>query len=203
MFVYFSETQAKRNDFRGPDVFVVLDTVKRERKSWVVWEENGRTPDLIVELLSPVTEKVDRGEKMDIYSRLLRVDEYVLWDPWTFVLEGYALDRQTSRYNRVALDERGYFRSNRLGLFLGPVRSAYQGIDIDWLRWVDASGVVLPHAGERADAETQRADAETQRAEAEKQRAETEKQRAEGLAARLAEYERRFGLVRPHGDDEP
>jgi Uma2 family endonuclease len=36
MFIYFSELQAKRNDFRGPDVFVVMDTVRRERKSWVV-----------------------------------------------------------------------------------------------------------------------------------------------------------------------
>jgi hypothetical protein len=26
MFVYYSELQAKSNDFRGPDVFVVLDT---------------------------------------------------------------------------------------------------------------------------------------------------------------------------------
>jgi len=34
MFVYFSETQAKRNDFRSSDVFVVMDTERRERKSW-------------------------------------------------------------------------------------------------------------------------------------------------------------------------
>jgi len=28
MSVYFSEPQSRKNDFRGPDVFVVLDTVK-------------------------------------------------------------------------------------------------------------------------------------------------------------------------------
>lgn len=42
MAIYFSELQAKKNDFRGPDVFVVLDTVRREHKSWVVWQEGGR-----------------------------------------------------------------------------------------------------------------------------------------------------------------
>src|SRR5262245_34654149 len=56
MAIYFSELQAKKNDFRGPDVFVVLDTVKRERKSWVVWQEGGRTPDVVIELLSASTE---------------------------------------------------------------------------------------------------------------------------------------------------
>ena len=40
MFLYFSKTQAKNNDFRGPDVFVVMNTSRRERKSWVVWEED-------------------------------------------------------------------------------------------------------------------------------------------------------------------
>src|SRR5262245_18015289 len=52
-FVYFSELQAKNNDFRGPDVYVVLDTVKKERKSWVVWEEGGQMPDVVIELTSP------------------------------------------------------------------------------------------------------------------------------------------------------
>src|SRR6185436_15242740 len=44
MFLYFSETQSRANDFRGPDVFVVLDTTQRERRAWVVWEENGKAP---------------------------------------------------------------------------------------------------------------------------------------------------------------
>src|SRR5687768_1123220 len=49
MFLYFSETQKKKNDFRGPDVFVVLHTTRRDRKSWVVWEEDGRTLDVVIE----------------------------------------------------------------------------------------------------------------------------------------------------------
>ena len=83
MFLYFSETQSRRNDFRGPDVFIVLGTTQRERRAWVVWEEDGRAPDVIIELLSESTEKVDRGEKMRIYARTLHVAEYFLFDPFS------------------------------------------------------------------------------------------------------------------------
>src|SRR4051794_36756462 len=36
MFVYFSQDQVRKKDFRGPDVFVVLEVPRRLRKSWVV-----------------------------------------------------------------------------------------------------------------------------------------------------------------------
>src|SRR5262249_49774065 len=72
MFVYFSETQTKKNDFRGPDVFVVLDTTDRDRLSWVMWGEGGKLPDVVIELLSDRTRAVDRGEKMRIYSKIWR-----------------------------------------------------------------------------------------------------------------------------------
>lgn len=38
MFLYFSEIQARTRHFRGPDFFLVMDTTRCERKSWVVWE---------------------------------------------------------------------------------------------------------------------------------------------------------------------
>src|SRR5262249_39160929 len=101
MFIYFSELQVKKNDFRGPDVFVVLDTIRRVRKSWVVWQENGRTPDVVIELISPSTETVDRGDKMRVYAKILRVANYYLFDPLTLSLEGYALDVNRSEYVRI------------------------------------------------------------------------------------------------------
>ncbi|MEO1633447.1 MAG: Uma2 family endonuclease, partial [Cyanobacteria bacterium J06631_9] len=53
--VYYSPLQLKSEDFRGPDFFVVLDTEKRPCKSWVVWEESGKYPNIIIELLSTST----------------------------------------------------------------------------------------------------------------------------------------------------
>ena len=91
MFVYFSETQVRNNDFRGPDVFVVLGRPQCDLKSWVAWEQDWRLPDVVIELLSPTTEKVDRGEKKRIYQDVMRVSRYYLFDPYTLVFEGYAL----------------------------------------------------------------------------------------------------------------
>src|SRR5438552_237108 len=39
MCFYYSALQAKKNDFRGPDFFVVKDVEHRQRDSWVAWEE--------------------------------------------------------------------------------------------------------------------------------------------------------------------
>lgn len=50
--VYHSPNQKKSTDFREPDFFVVLGTEKKDRKSRVVWQENGKYPNVIVEILS-------------------------------------------------------------------------------------------------------------------------------------------------------
>jgi Uma2 family endonuclease len=184
MFVYFSELHAKRKDLRGPDVFVVMDTVKRERKSWVVWEEEGRTPDVVIELTSPSTEHVDRGEKMRIYARLLRVAEYYLFDPFTGRLEGYQLDPSSRAYRERTPDAQGRLPSPVTGLVLGVAPGRYNDIEADWLRWMTPDGAVLPTGQERAEREAERAEREAERAEREAERAEREAERAEREAER-------------------
>src|ERR1041385_6789063 len=51
-FIYFNPNQARNLDYRGPDYYYVKDGVdrSRKRKYWAVWEENGRLPDVILEL---------------------------------------------------------------------------------------------------------------------------------------------------------
>jgi len=190
MFLYFSETQSRKNDFRGPDVFVVLDTEKRERRSWVVWEEGGRTPDVVFELVSESTEEVDRGEKMHIYARVLHVACYVIYDPFSAQLDVFRLDASRRTYVRVEPNERGHYACEPLAMFLGVVRSTIDGADAPWLRLLDGEGHVLPEPAERAAREAERAEREAERAEREAERAE----RAEAELARLrAELERRRG----------
>jgi Uma2 family endonuclease len=172
MFLYFSETQTRRNDFRGPDVFVVTGTSRRERKAWVVWEEDGQAPDVIIELLSETTEHVDRGEKMRIYSRVLRVAEYFLFDPFSGVFEGYALDPLRAEYVRKPADDRGFLHCDRLGLLLGRVPGVLHAVEATWLRWIDPNGRVLPLPSEQAAVEAERANAEAERANAEAERAD-------------------------------
>jgi len=190
MAIYFSETQTKKNDFRGPDVFVVLDTVRRERKSWVVWQEDGRTPDVVIELLSASTEHVDRGEKMRIYAKFLHVSEYYLFDPMTALLEGYELNPRAGGYNPIAVLPGGDLPCSRLGLRLGVRRGLYSGIETDWLRWIGEDGRVFPVGQElAADVERLRADAEQRLADAEQR-----------LADALAEIERLKNAASKSGD---
>ncbi len=172
MAIYFSELQTLKNDFRGPDVFVVLDTMRRDRKSWVVWQENGRTPDVVIELLSESTESVDRGEKMRVYAKLLRVPEYFLFDPMKNALEGYALDISSRSYRPMVSSADGELVSQQLGLRLGVRDGLYLGSQGRWLRWLDPEGRVLPTAEEQARAA---------------------EERAQALADKLVAYEKRFG----------
>jgi len=58
--IYYSPNQLKSEFFRGPDFFVVLDTERKTRKSWVVWEEDGKYPNVIVEIMSPSTAETDK-----------------------------------------------------------------------------------------------------------------------------------------------
>ena len=61
MFVHYDPTNTRRS--RGPDFFLVLDVDDRERRSWVVWQEGMRFPDVIIELLSDSTRAIDKGGK--------------------------------------------------------------------------------------------------------------------------------------------
>jgi Uma2 family endonuclease len=173
--IYYSPNQLKSEDFRGPDFFVVLDAEKHPRKSWTVWEEGGKYPNLIVELLSDSTAKTDRGLKKQIYQDIFRTPDYFWFDPHSLEFEGFHLLDGT--YQPIAPTEQGWRWSQQLGLYLG--------IHQKQLRFLTPEGNLVASPEESAAAAQQQAETERQRAETERQRAETERQRAERLAARL------------------
>lgn len=158
MFVYFSERQVKNNDFRGPDVFVVLDVERKDRKSWVAWEEGGRLPDVVIEVTSESTEHVDRVDKKRIYSRVWRTPAYFIFDPETEKLEGFRLDTDRREYVELVPNENGDLPVAALGLCLGLRRTRYRDHDRLFVRWIDLQGGALPTAQERLATERARAD---------------------------------------------
>ncbi|MEL7332404.1 MAG: Uma2 family endonuclease, partial [Cyanobacteria bacterium J06560_2] len=115
--IYFSREQLKNRDFRGPDFFLFNNVEKKARKSWVVWEEGGRYPDLIIELLSDSTAKTDRNLKKALYQERFRTPEYFWFSPETLEFEGYRLMGNT--YEEIIPDESGYLWSQSLSLYLG------------------------------------------------------------------------------------
>jgi Uma2 family endonuclease len=203
MFLYFSEMQVRNNEFRGPDVFVVTNTTRRERLAWVVWEEDGKTPDVIIELLSESTEHVDRGEKMHVYAQALKVGEYFLFDPWSKVFEGYELDVVRGRYVPKVPDEHGRLWCERLGLFLAKARSTLWAVDTEWLRWFDGGGRLLEMPIEAATAARQDANAKAERANAEAERANAEAERANAEAERAARLAEEIAALKRRVADEP
>ena len=90
--IYYSIRQRKSEDVRGPDFFVVLDTERRERKSWVVWAEGGKYPNFILEVLSDSTAQVDRGLKKQLYQDVFRTPDYFWFHPYTLEFKGFKLN---------------------------------------------------------------------------------------------------------------
>jgi Uma2 family endonuclease len=74
--------------FHYADVSVTCDERDRTARQYI------RYPCLIVEVLSPSTEAVDRGEKFRQYRRIETLREYVLVDPERPGLECYRLNER-------------------------------------------------------------------------------------------------------------
>ena len=154
--IYFSRQQLKHRDFRGPDFFLVKNTERRPRKSWVVWEEDGRYPDLIIELLSDSTANIDKNIKKTLYQDRFRTPEYFWFDPEANLgLTGFKLVE--GKYETIEVNSAGLQWSEVLGLYLGVYGSK--------LRYFDVTGRLLPTPEEAAVQAQTIAEQETQRAE--------------------------------------
>ncbi|MBJ7900443.1 MAG: Uma2 family endonuclease [Cyanobacteria bacterium RI_101] len=185
MFIYFSQAQIKTQDFKGPDFFAVTGVPKRERKSWVVWQEE-KAPDVVIELLSPSTAQYDKTEKKAVYQDKMRVSEYYWYDPWNPEdFSGFTLTN--GRYQPLEFNNQGWLLSQSLNLALVRWAGAYRDVEAVWLRWVTLEGELLPTAQELAIQATQQAEEERRRALEATQQDETERRRVEILSAKLRE----------------
>ena len=163
--IYFSPNQKKSEDFRGPDFFVVLDTEKKDRKSWVVWQEDGKYPNAIIELLSDSTAVVDRGLKKQIYQNTFRTPDYFWFHPVTLEFQGFhILDGQ---YHDLIPTPEGWLWSQQLDMYLGVVERK--------LRFFTPDGQLVLLPEEEANQQLQQAH----------QQIEQERQKAARLAERL------------------
>ncbi len=171
--IYFSPTQRKSEDFRGPDFFVVLGAARYDRRSWVVWQEDGKYPNFIIEVLSKETAAVDRGLKRQIYQDTFRTPEYFWFHPNTLEFKGLYL--VNGAYHDITPTEQGWLWSQQLGLYLG--------IHEQVLRFITPEGTLVLRGDEQ---ERRRAEQEHQRAEQERRRAEQERRRAEQAEQELA-----------------
>ncbi|HMY72381.1 MAG TPA: Uma2 family endonuclease, partial [Blastocatellia bacterium] len=198
--------------YKRPDWFAAVGVPRLyrgfdQRFSYVVWDEPA-PPLIVVELLSPGTEKEDLGEtsreagepppKWEVYEKILRVPYYAIFS------RGYTelrIFRLMGRQYVEVLNHGGRYWIQEAELGLGIWHGRYQGVDRLWLRWFDAHNNWIPTyeeqseqqrlEAERAQAEAELAQAEAEHAQAEAERAQAEAKRAQAEAERAqAEAER-------------
>jgi len=174
MFVYYSSRQVRNQDFRGPDFFIVLDVDGSfDRKSWITWEENGRYPNVIIELMSATTAEEDRTTKKQLYAEVFGTLNYFYFDPETQEFRGFRLVNRA--YEALTPNEQGRLWCEALSLWLGTWRGEYQGQTHLWLRFYDETGKLVFTTEEAAQQQT-----------------EVERQRAEQAEAELARLHARL-----------
>ncbi len=143
----------------SPDVMFVRGLEQRDRENYLLWEE-GRAPNVVLEVTSESTRDEDLEDKLEIYRDEIEVVEYFLFDPRSEylnpALQGHRLRR--GRYVPIA-PAAGRLPSKELGLHLEA--------DGSRLRFYDpASGRWLPTPQEAClekDAALEQKDAELER----------------------------------------
>jgi Uma2 family endonuclease len=169
--VYYNEQQLKSREFRGPDIFIVLGAEKKDRHSWAVWEEGGKYPNVVIELLSSSTATVDKGKKKALYQDVWRVPEYYWFHPQTLEFAGFQLVK--GQYETIPPTEQGWLWSGQLNL--------YSGIHERQLRWFTAEGQLIPLPEEQEQQAKEQAQQQAQQAQEQVQQAQQKIEQLEAL----------------------
>jgi Uma2 family endonuclease len=176
--------EGNRRKHKSPDVFVVKGIAKHDRPNYLLWQE-GKGPDVVIELTSTSTRREDQDDKYQFYRDTLRVKEYFLFDPLGDYLkpplQGYRLRR--GQYHPIR-SVASRLPSQVLGLHLERNGRELRLYDPTTDRWLLTPLERAEIAEERSrQAEERRRQAEERRRQAE------ERRRQEAEARRLLEAE--------------
>lgn len=104
----------------SPDVFVVLGVAKHDRPNFLLWEERSG-PAIVIEVTSKSTRKEDLEKKLALYRDVLKVKEYVLFDPLGDYLKPRLQGYRLRKGEYVPIRFKGErLPSRNLGLHLEP-----------------------------------------------------------------------------------
>jgi Uma2 family endonuclease len=189
---------------KRPDWFLAVGVPRlyeqRElRYSYVTWQE-GQAPHVIVEFLSPGTEKEDLGRfyssdgnalpesgepepldqpprKFAVYEQYLRVPHYITYDRRTQQLRYFQL--LAGQYQEQSLAPQApqiWLADLQVGL--GIWSGSFEGIPSHWLRWCDREGQWLWTDTEQAE----QAQEQAEQAQAQERRAKEQAEQAQAQA---------------------
>lgn len=157
LFVHYEPGNRRRH--LSPDVFFVRGVPNVQRLNYLVWEE-GKGPDVIIEVTSRTTRDEDVDDKFTIYQDQLKVPEYFLFDPLGDYLDpplrGYRLKH--GKYAPIR-PVKGRLPSAEMGLHLERLKSTLRLFDPQTNRRLPtpAERIVRTEAAlERTEAENER-----------------------------------------------
>lgn len=164
-----------RRQHVSPDVLVTKGLQQQQRENYLLWQE-GRPPNIVIEVTSKSTREGDLEDKFEIYRDEVRVAEYFLFDPPAGylhpALQGHRLQAgQYERIKRVA----GRLPSLELGLHLEQDGKQLRFWDPAARRWLPTP----EEAREAAEAERRQAEADRREAQAERRQAEVKWKQAQ------------------------
>jgi len=146
--------------YKRPDWFAALGVPRLYegtdlRLSYVLWQE-GVSPAIVVELISPGTEAEDLGQtqpepdqpptKWQVYQDILRIPYYVVFNRYTNQLRVFTL--VSGVYEELPIEGSRQWLPN-LQIGVGLWSGTYRDINRTWLRWYDAEGQWLSTQAER------------------------------------------------------
>jgi Uma2 family endonuclease len=161
LLVFYKPGNRRRH--LSPDVFVIKGVAKHQRPNYLIWEE-GKGPEVVIELTSQSTRDEDVEDKFELYQDTLRVPEYFLFDPLSEYLrpqlQGHRLRR--GRYEPInSIKER--LPSKVLGLHLEGHGRDLRLYDPTMKQWLPTPDEARRAAEDRALQETNaRRQAETE-----------------------------------------
>ena len=173
---------------RYPDLLVAfgVDPEAYRRSNAYVISEQGKTPDLVMEVVSPSSGRTDRVEKRDDYAAL-GIPEY-----WRFDERGRVSEERLAGDRLVE----GAYVAVEIEELPNGVLQGYSAVLGLNLRWSDGELLFYdPATGEpiaTLEGQIARAEAEREVRFAAEVRADTEQARAEAAEARVRELEERL-----------
>lgn len=118
-----------------PDFYAAVGCERKERKCWATWNEEGRRPDVMIEIID---EHLDRGvlkEKVNLYEEVFRMPEYFLFHPRSGEVVGFSFNIP---YARLKANPVGRIWSETLEAWVGPWAGHHRGTAATWLRLFDS-----------------------------------------------------------------
>jgi len=136
--------RGNRRKHVSPDVMVVKGLAPHQRDNYLLWEE-GKPPDVVIEVTSKSTRREDLEDKFEIYRDEIKVREYFLFDPRGEYLKPSLKGYRLVRGNYVPIKPvNGRLPSKELGLHLER-----HGTDLRF--WIPKTGQWLPTLRESHD----------------------------------------------------